>query len=202
MYMYVPTGKDSGAQLGQALVSCQRVKRTLGSGAPSQYPKRRLSVRSHKVSKPRDLYLELPDRSKIWQAPRQQCCRCACQISKRYDNLKYQSRGFETWRDLTERRLFGFLRRDPWSSTPYPYVQRSYYNQDQLWQMNPLEGNGTPAIRSHVNLSYCRHYESVRQLTLDRTLCQPNARETSRLGLPPLPPDDGCCPVAPFTNMV
>ena len=76
--------------------------------APSQYPKSRLSVRSRKVSKPRDLYLELSDRSEIWQALRQQCCRCACQISKRYDNLKYQSRGFETLRDLTKRRLFGY----------------------------------------------------------------------------------------------
>ena len=76
--------------------------------APSQYPKRRLSVRSRKVSKPRDLYLELSDRSEIWQALRQQCCRCACQISKRYDNLKYQSRGFETLRDPTKRRLFGY----------------------------------------------------------------------------------------------
>ena len=75
--------------------------------APSQYPKRRLSVRSRKVSKPRDLYLELSDRSEIWQALRQHCCRCACQIPKRYDNLKYQSRGFESLRDLTERRLFG-----------------------------------------------------------------------------------------------
>ena len=78
------------------------------TGAPSQYPKRRLSVRSRKVSKPRDLYLELSDRSEIWQALRQQCCRCACQISKRYDNLKYQSRGFESLRDLTKRRLFGY----------------------------------------------------------------------------------------------
>ena len=76
--------------------------------APSQYLKRRLSVRSRKVSKPRDLDLELSDRSEIWQALRQQCCRCACQISKRYDNLKYQSRGFETLRDLTKRRLFGY----------------------------------------------------------------------------------------------
>ena len=70
--------------------------------APSQYPKRRLFVRSRKVSKPRDLYLELSDGSEIWQALRQHCYRCACQISKRYDNLKYQSRGFETSRDLTK----------------------------------------------------------------------------------------------------
>ena len=73
------------------------------SRAPSQYPKRSLSVRSRKISKPRDLYLELSDRSEIWQALRQQCCRCACQISKRYDNWKYQSRGFETLRGLKGR---------------------------------------------------------------------------------------------------
>ena len=79
--------------------------------APSQYPKRSLFVRSREVSKPRDLYLFvfiLSDRSEIWQALRQHCCRCACQISKRYDNSKYQSRGFETSRDLTKRRLFGY----------------------------------------------------------------------------------------------
>ena len=74
--------------------------------APSQYPIRRLSVRSRKVSKPRDLYLELSDRSEIWQALRQHGCRCACQISKRCNNLKHQSRDFETSRDLTKRRLF------------------------------------------------------------------------------------------------
>ena len=76
-------------------------------GTPFQYPKRRLIERSRKVSKPRDLYLELSDRSEIRQALRQHCCRCACQISKQY-NLKYQSRGFETSRDLTIRRLFGY----------------------------------------------------------------------------------------------
>ena len=78
------------------------------SRALSQYPKRRLFVRSRKVSKPRDLHLELSGRSEIWQALWQHCCRCACQISKRYDNLKYQSRGFETLRNLTKRRLFGY----------------------------------------------------------------------------------------------
>ena len=89
------------------LVLCEGIPQVT-SWAPSQYPKRRLSVRSRKVSKPRDLYLELSDRSEIWPALRQQCCRCACQISKRYYNLKYHSRGFETLRDLTIRRLFGY----------------------------------------------------------------------------------------------
>ena len=54
----------------------------------SQYPKRRLIVRSREVSKPRDLYLKLSDRFKNWQALRRHCCRCTCQISKRYDDLK------------------------------------------------------------------------------------------------------------------
>ena len=40
---------------------------------PSQYPKRRLSVKSHKVSKPRDWYFKLLYRFEIWQALRQHC---------------------------------------------------------------------------------------------------------------------------------
>ena len=75
---------------------------------PSQYPKRRLFLRSRKVSKPRDWYFKLSYRFEIWQAHRQHCCRSACQISERSDNSKYKSRGFETLRDLTERRLFGY----------------------------------------------------------------------------------------------
>ena len=76
--------------------------------APSQYPKRRLFVRSRKVSKPRDWYFELSYRFEIWQAHRQHCCRSACQISERSDNSKYKSRGFVTLGDLTEIRLFGY----------------------------------------------------------------------------------------------
>ena len=66
-----------------------------------------LSVRSRKVSKPRDWYLKLSYRFEIWQAHRQHCW-SACQISERSDNSKYKSRAFETLRDLTERRLFGY----------------------------------------------------------------------------------------------
>ena len=73
--------------------------------APSQYPKRRLIIRSREVSKPRDWYFELSYRLEIWHAHRQQCCRSACHIS---DNSKYKSRSFETSRDLTIRRLFGY----------------------------------------------------------------------------------------------
>ena len=61
-----------------------------------QYPIRRLIVRSRKVSNPWDLYLELSDRSEIWQ------------ISKRYDDSNYQSRSWETSWDLTIKRPFGY----------------------------------------------------------------------------------------------
>ena len=59
-----------------------------------------LIIRSRNVSKPRDLYSELYDRSDIWQARRQQCCLCACQISKRYDNLNHRFRGYGTAQNL------------------------------------------------------------------------------------------------------
>ena len=44
------------------------------------------------------------NRSEIWWAPRQQCCRDVCQISERYDQYSIQSRGFETSRDFAVRR--------------------------------------------------------------------------------------------------
>ena len=73
-----------------------------------QYTIRRFIVRSRKVSKPRDSYLEFQNRFEIWQAHRQHCCRRASQISKRCDNLNYQSRGFETSQDFTIRCLIGY----------------------------------------------------------------------------------------------
>ena len=112
-------------------------------------------VRSRKVSKPRDLYLELSDRSKIWQALRQHCCRCACQISKRYDNLKYQSRGFEISRDLTKRRLFGY-----WDgalgqrSVPMGVLSTSWWQPRDIYLMTkslPYVGY----IITHVKSSQC-----------------------------------------------
>ena len=113
------------------------------SRAPSQYPKRRLFARSRKVSKPRDLYLELSDRSEIWQALRQHGCQCACQISKRYDSLKYQFRGFETLRDLTKRRLFGY-----WNGALFPLLQyiQLISNNTSRFDLNML--SSWPALES------------------------------------------------------
>ena len=99
--------------------------------APSQYPKRRLFVRSRKVAKPRDWYFELSYRFEIWQAHRQHCCRSACQISERSDNSKYKSRGFETLRDLTERRLFGYW--DGALMSTVKLCMQSYPRSRQRW---------------------------------------------------------------------
>ena len=51
--------------------------------APFKYPMRRLIARCRKVSKARNRVLKCPHRFAIWLAHRQQCCRCACQISER-----------------------------------------------------------------------------------------------------------------------
>ena len=83
-----------------------------------QYPIKRLMVRSRKALKPRDLYLKLSDRSEIWHAPRQQCCRRACKIPKRCEFFKPQSCAFETARshDKTSYRI---LKRGPGLSARY-----------------------------------------------------------------------------------
>ena len=71
-------------------------------------------------SKPRDLYLELFDRSYIWQAPRQQCCWCACQIPKRFDDSKFQTINLEASR-LQEILRLGVLS-DIETGSRYPYM--------------------------------------------------------------------------------
>ena len=127
---FTPSRNVHGSETDERLIStAPHCMLDQGKHAPSQYPKRRLSVRSRKALKPRDLYLELSDRSDIWQALRQHCCRCACQILKRYDNLKYQSRGFEISRDLTKRRLSGYwdgalLYFSSWGQHPEFYSHR------------------------------------------------------------------------------
>ena len=75
---------------------------------PFQYPIKRRMVRYREVSKPQDWLLMLLHHFKIWQTPRHQCCRAACQISERSDNSKYKFRGFEASRDLTIRRPVGY----------------------------------------------------------------------------------------------
>ena len=64
---------------------------------PVQYPIRRLIVISHEVLN--CLFWSI---TSLWnlQAHRQPCCRGACKILKRLDNIRHKSRGFETSRDL------------------------------------------------------------------------------------------------------
>ena len=63
------------------------------------------NIQCHEDLKPWDLYLELTDRSEIWQAPWQQCCLGASLISEGSYNSKYKSHHFETLWDLIIRRL-------------------------------------------------------------------------------------------------
>ena len=65
----------------------------------------------HKFSGSREAAgLELSNRSELWQAPRQQGCRDACQISERYNHHNIQSRSFEILWDLAVRRLTAMQR--------------------------------------------------------------------------------------------
>ena len=112
---------------GVPMMICHRLRWWLGlvreqlyeeilTWAPSQYPKRRIFVRSREVSKPRDWYFKLSHRFEIWQAHRQQCCRSACQISERSGNSKCKSRGFE----MLRKDVFSDIETGPWAPSEYP----------------------------------------------------------------------------------
>ena len=60
---------------------------------------KRMDVLLQDLVKSRDLVLNFSNHSEIRQAPWQQCCQDACQISEWYDHYNIQSRGF---RDLTK----------------------------------------------------------------------------------------------------
>ena len=72
-----------------------------------------LIVRFCKVSKPEYSYLEWYDRSEIYQAPQQQCCWWACQISKRWDDMNHQSHSLEISQDLYDKASDKILKQDP-----------------------------------------------------------------------------------------
>ena len=135
---------------------------SLGFWAPSRYPKRRLFVRSRKVSKPRDWYFELSYRFEIRHAHRQHCCRSACQISERSDNSKYKSRGFETLRDLTERRLFGY-----WDGAQVDIFQLGVIAERLKWNYH------SPVLRKPSIYIYIYHaiwYFSQHSISADRAI--------------------------------
>ena len=68
------------------------------------------------------------------------CCRDTCQISEQSNNFKYKSRGFETFRDLTVRRLIRYWNR-PVRPIPlptasgFPLPVRTW--PPALWQQDP-----------------------------------------------------------------
>ena len=64
----------------------------------------RLTVRSDEVSGPQDSSLNF-NHSEVWQAPWQQYCRVACQISERHNHYNIRAHGFETLRGLVVRRV-------------------------------------------------------------------------------------------------
>ena len=66
---------------------------------------------SREVSKPRDWYLKLLCRFGIWQVHQLQYHGSARPIWKRSANSKIKSRGFESLRDFTIRRLIGYWNR-------------------------------------------------------------------------------------------
>ena len=114
---------------------CTASFRKLSYNPAAQYTILRLIVRSREVSKPWDFYLELSDRPEIWQTPRQHCCRCACQIAKRYDHPGTLSRAFETLRDLTIRRLIGY-----WNGTHAVITSLSPNCVTLHWRHNDHDG--------------------------------------------------------------
>ena len=65
------------------------------------YVMRRHTARSRQISNSRDVGLRLCDRPEIWQAPQQQCCRCAYPNSELDYDSKHSltaSRPCEIWR--------------------------------------------------------------------------------------------------------
>ena len=74
-----------------------------GVSASIHQAEERLTARSLEVSKPRDSSLFFSNSSQIKQAPRQQRCRDACQISERCDHHSSKSCGFDNFRDLAVR---------------------------------------------------------------------------------------------------
>ena len=140
--------------------------------APSQYPKRRLSVRSRKVSKPRDRYFKLSYRFEVWQAHRHHCYRSACHISERSDNSKYKSRGFETLRDLTERRLFGY-----WDGAQFPFElqpQQPKYGITIMERVAPKHSSQQGACQAYNRTSIPNESADMLSCSALYSLCHPN----------------------------
>ena len=89
----------------------------------------------HKISQSLEaatFVFRIVQRFQIWQAPRQQRCRCACHISKRYKQFDPRSRAFETWWDLTIRRLIRYWNRAQYITVHLKHWQCAISTNDNL----------------------------------------------------------------------
>ena len=64
--------------------------------ASNHSPDRRLTARSHEISKPLDLVLNFSNSSEIWQVSRQYCYQDTSKTSQWYDHYNIQSHSFKT----------------------------------------------------------------------------------------------------------
>ena len=87
----------------------------------------RIIVRSREVLELRDSGLDISNRSEIWQAPRQQRCRDACQISERYDHYNIRSRDFWEFARSCGRTSYRLVNSGMFTAiTNFPHLPHNY----------------------------------------------------------------------------
>ena len=109
LWTLIATMRQTNASwgIGQTHRSREETNVTPTSRAPFRSPIRRLIVRSHKVSKPRDLYFNCTIALKFGR-----------QIPKRCNNLIYESRGVGASRDLITIKLLPDIETGQWRHGP------------------------------------------------------------------------------------
>ena len=123
--------------------------------------------------KPWHWFFQLSDGFEIWQVPWQSCCKtAACKMWKRYNDLSFQSRGFETSRDLkigclmgsrncpTNRGLARHAYKYMWhSGIPVPVGRDQLYIIPDVWSsLVTLEWesySGTVIYNIGISKSHC-----------------------------------------------
>ena len=95
-----------------------------------------MSHHRHKDSRQRDIMFELYDRSDIWQAARQHCCRGACQMSERHGHFNKQS--WASWSHEIWIEALGICMQH-WAGTGSelnPNCRNSFSTHSAPWQHN------------------------------------------------------------------
>ena len=104
------------------------------------------AARCREVSKPRDSGLDF---FYHWQAPRQERCRVACQISERYDHYNGHCRGFETSCRLVNKAPEGNGQIDLYQATAN-FV--SLYQTYDCETLKAPQHNFTEACSNYINI--------------------------------------------------